>query len=233
MKSHTYYDVLGVSKDATAEEITAAKNALAKVYHPDANIHNNIDTTAFMQEILEAYSVLSNPEKRKAYDIETFGGSTRVFRTFVVGPEDGEIDNVSFVTYWNAAYRLHETLSRSMRLIKHEKHKKKLSERLFRSREIKKDEEYLQRQIAKLSLQAARYITELKLAGIPWKYWNPEAMNWLLIRWGQKQNADFHSLFPYYDVYIEETKSSTEKLKIKNQNRQFHNDLKRLLSYAL
>ena len=55
MKSHTYYDVLGVSRDATLEEITTAKNALAKVYHPDANVHKDIDTTAFMQEILEAY----------------------------------------------------------------------------------------------------------------------------------------------------------------------------------
>ena len=55
MKSHTYYDILGVSRDATLDEITTAKNALAKVYHPDANAHKNIDTTAFMQEILEAY----------------------------------------------------------------------------------------------------------------------------------------------------------------------------------
>ena len=59
MKSHTYYDILGVSRDATLDEITTAKNALAKVYHPDANAHKNIDTTAFMQEILEAYRVLS------------------------------------------------------------------------------------------------------------------------------------------------------------------------------
>ena len=46
MKSHTYYDILGVSRDATLDEITTAKNALAKVYHPDANAHKNIDTTA-------------------------------------------------------------------------------------------------------------------------------------------------------------------------------------------
>ena len=73
MKSHTYYDILGVSRDATLDEITTAKNALAKVYHPDANAHKNIDTTAFMQEILEAYRVLSNPEKRRKYNQETFG----------------------------------------------------------------------------------------------------------------------------------------------------------------
>ena len=42
MKSHTYYDILGVSRDATLDEITTAKNALAKVYHPDANAHKKM-----------------------------------------------------------------------------------------------------------------------------------------------------------------------------------------------
>ena len=41
MSSRTYYDILGVSRDATLEEITSAKNALAKVYHPDANMHKD------------------------------------------------------------------------------------------------------------------------------------------------------------------------------------------------
>ena len=82
MKSHTYYDILGVSRDATLEEITSAKNALAKVYHPDANLHKDIDTTAFMQEILEAYQVLSNPEKRKANNHEVFEEPHREFRIF-------------------------------------------------------------------------------------------------------------------------------------------------------
>ena len=54
MSSRTYYDILGVSRDATLEEITSAKNALAKVYHPDANMHKDIYTTDFMHEILEA-----------------------------------------------------------------------------------------------------------------------------------------------------------------------------------
>ena len=72
MSSRTYYDILGVSRDATLEEITSAKNALAKVYHPDANMHKDIDTTAFMQEIREAYRVLSNPAKRKAYNHGNF-----------------------------------------------------------------------------------------------------------------------------------------------------------------
>ena len=84
MKSHTYYDILGVSRDATLDEITTAKNALAKVYHPDANAHKNIDTTAFMQEILEAYRVLSNPEKRRKYNQETFGENRTRFQNIYI-----------------------------------------------------------------------------------------------------------------------------------------------------
>ena len=133
MKSHTYYDVLGVSRDATLEEITTAKNALAKVYHPDANVHKDIDTTEQMQNILEAYRVLSDPEKRKAYNREMFGETDRVFRTFTVGPEnDGEEEAVSFVTYWNTANRLHEVIGKSVRLMKHEDKKKSLPQRIFR-----------------------------------------------------------------------------------------------------
>ena len=81
MNSRTYYDILGVSREATLQEITSAKNALAKVYHPDANMNQGIDTTACMQEILEAYRVLSNPESRHEYDKELGGGQIRVFRT--------------------------------------------------------------------------------------------------------------------------------------------------------
>ena len=77
MSSRTYYNVLGVSREATPEEITNAKNALAKIYHPDANMHNDIDTTKEMQEILEAYRVLSDPEKRKVYDRKLGGGKAR------------------------------------------------------------------------------------------------------------------------------------------------------------
>ena len=135
MKPRTYYEILGVSRDAALEEITAAKNALAKVYHPDANVHKDIDTTAFMQEILEAYRVLSNPEKRKEYNMEIFGesGSARVFRTFKVGPDDESKDeSVSFVTYWNTAAQLNELVSRSIRLIEREtKRKKPLRKRFF------------------------------------------------------------------------------------------------------
>ncbi len=238
MESRTYYDILGVSRDASLEEITAAKNALAKVYHPDANIHKDIDTTAFMQEILEAYRTLSDPQKRKEYNRDTFGETMRVFRTFKVGPEDGEKeDPVSFVTYWNTANRLNDILKQSLRLMEREAHKKKLPHRIFKKIGINKKQEesetFRSKQIAQLSAQAVQYITALKMAGIPMEYWTPDAMNWVLIRWGQKQTTDYRILFSRYDTFIEETKSGTEKLRIKNQNRQFHHNLKKLLSYAL
>ncbi|MBM6751891.1 DnaJ domain-containing protein [Mediterraneibacter glycyrrhizinilyticus] len=238
MKSHTYYDVLGVSRDATLEEITNAKNALAKVYHPDANAHKDIDTTAFMQEILEAYQVLSDPEKRKAYNHDTFGETApRVFRTFKVGPDgDSKDESSSFVTYWNAASRLNETLRRSMRLMEKESQKKSISHRFFRkigNKNAEIPDEYRSRQIAKLSMEAVQYITTLKMAGIPMQYWHSDAMNWVLVRWGQKQDTDYHILFSRYAAYVEKNKSSSEKLKLRSYNRQFHNNLKKLLSYSL
>ena len=115
MKSRTYYEILGVSRDASIEEITIAKNALAKVYHPDANAHKDIDTTAFMQEILEAYQTLSDPEKRKGYDAQLFGNPEpveRVFKTFKLEPEEKTAESVSFVTYWNAYSSLNEILEK-------------------------------------------------------------------------------------------------------------------------
>lgn len=240
MKSRTYYDILGVSRDATLEEIVNAKNALAKVYHPDANVHKNIDTTAFMQEILEAYRTLSDPEKRKAYDQETFGGeAVRVFRTFKVGPdrETQKEDTVSFVTYWNAAAQLNDIVTRSSHLMERETKSKKTFRRRFLSRSKKSDlsnaDSLRERQITRLSLQAVQYITELKMAGISMEHWNADAMNWVLVRWGQKKEMDYHVLFNRYAAYIEQNKSSAEKMKMRSRNRQFHNNLKKLLSYAL
>ena len=119
--------------------------------------------------------------------------------------------------------------------MKRESRKKNLPQRIFTKLDKKqKQEDTLRtRQIARFSAQAAQYITVLKMADIPMQYWNPDAMNWILIRWGQKQSMDYHSLFSRYDAFVEETKSTSEKLRLRNQNRQFHNNLKKLLSYAL
>jgi DnaJ-class molecular chaperone len=64
MDNRNFYEILGVSEKATSDEITAAKTKLVKKYHPDVNMRKGIDTTAQMQEILEAYSTLIDPDKR-------------------------------------------------------------------------------------------------------------------------------------------------------------------------
>ena len=65
-----YYDILGVKRDADADEIRKAFRKLAVKYHPDAGG----DAQKF-KEISEAYTTLSDPQKRKEYDqLLMFGG---------------------------------------------------------------------------------------------------------------------------------------------------------------
>jgi len=63
-----YYQILGLEKNATPEEIKAAFRKLALKYHPDVNPGNEQQAGEKFKEINEAYSVLSNAEKRKQYD---------------------------------------------------------------------------------------------------------------------------------------------------------------------
>lgn len=63
-----YYEVLGVAKTATDDELKKAYRKLAKKWHPDANADNKKEAEEKFKEISEAYEILSNPQKRKMYD---------------------------------------------------------------------------------------------------------------------------------------------------------------------
>ena len=72
MNNKDYYKTLGVDKNATQDEIKSAFRKQAKKYHPDLN-KDNPDAAAKFKEVGEAYSVLSDENKRKMYD--QFGSS--------------------------------------------------------------------------------------------------------------------------------------------------------------
>lgn len=210
MKSKNYYDILDVSVKASAEEITSAKNELAKRYHPDANMKNGVDTTSQMQEILEAYKVLSDPARRKAYN-RSLTGRKAVMRTFDLFDIEEESDgDTGFVVYWKAANTLYDIVL--------------ASEPLFHKREAKG-------RLTALAIRALRPIITLREAQIPERYWHPDIMNWLLFTSYQNPNYTVTYLLALYDTHIRSSRSMVEKLKAQNAAARYEHTVRKLLKY--
>jgi len=92
LAARNYYDVLGVSKDTSQEEIKKAYRKLAQKYHPDVNPGNKEAEEKF-KEISDAYSVLGDEQKRKQYDdrVRMFGEGVAGgggYAQYDVRPED-------------------------------------------------------------------------------------------------------------------------------------------------
>lgn len=76
LESKSFYDLLGVSREATKEEIRSAYKEIARIYHPDSNFYTEIVQDAVLdseqiqifKRITEAYNTLINDEKRSEYD---------------------------------------------------------------------------------------------------------------------------------------------------------------------
>eukprot|EP00826_Nyctotherus_ovalis_P064227 TRINITY_DN9416_c0_g1_i11.p1 TRINITY_DN9416_c0_g1~~TRINITY_DN9416_c0_g1_i11.p1 ORF type:complete len:358 (+),score=81.43 TRINITY_DN9416_c0_g1_i11:173-1246(+) len=96
-----YYQVLGVEKTASESDIKKAYKKLALKWHPDKNPNNREEAQRKFQDIAEAYSVLSNAQKRKEYDVgeteETMGGF----------PEHADFRDFGFQGSFPSAHRRH------------------------------------------------------------------------------------------------------------------------------
>ena len=96
-----YYEVLGIGRDATEEEIRRAFRKLAFKYHPD---HNHDDRAGErFKEVNEAYEVLSDPDKRAAYDRFGHGGAEGLFGRGFEGFDFGGFGDIFDAFFGGAA----------------------------------------------------------------------------------------------------------------------------------
>src|SRR5262249_31410446 len=83
VKFQDYYDILGVARTASQEEIQKAYRKLARTYHPDVSKEPGAEDK--FKQVTEAYEVLKDPEKRKKYD--TLGPNWQAGQDFTPPPE--------------------------------------------------------------------------------------------------------------------------------------------------
>ncbi len=114
-----YYALLGVNKNASADDIKKAYRGLARKYHPDLNPGDNIAEAKF-KEITEANEVLSDPEKRSEYDkfgqywkqSEQSNSNTRSTTRRTANTPPGDFNSVDFGQYNNFDDFVNELLGR-------------------------------------------------------------------------------------------------------------------------
>lgn len=105
------YSVLGVAKTATSDEIKKAYRKLAIKYHPDQNPNDKSAEEKF-KEISAAYSILSDDDKRKQYDLygstDTYASNNRSYSTQTQDPfwewynqQTSAYDNENYSTYYS------------------------------------------------------------------------------------------------------------------------------------
>lgn len=216
MKDCTYYDLLGVPMDATDEELATAKNFLVKKFHPDANIHAGYDTTTYIQNIFDAYHILSDYKRRRIYDNRIRNPIRREDAAASGEHYNGPL-SPNFAPYWEAANRLNELVCESQLLLP--------------NKPWKKQEDHSSERLLTLAELTQPPIQTLEGGEIPRQYWFSYPMNWILFQWSQNRDLSYAMLYSMYDSYLLQGKSNLERRKLISRSASFLATLDKLVSY--